>query len=470
MRVAERTNFQGAARSVSAKKTPRVSLVAAVTLFLIAGLLQYALSAWNILKTGELALGVLHADAKADAGPLRYAKDLLIVLWGLLWPIVVIRGEVVRRWGGFIRMYFLWLLTVLTLGILPFLLEMSPLFFLPSGIRWVALLHACVGLLVLAASSPLDLRQQRYLQFVLAGTVAINALFVMRQLSVASLQSLTLGAARLTGIFSHAGVSANFAIGVALIASQLDGIRQRSRIAIILSCGFIALAAGSRGGILIIALLLLWTAYAGGRGNATVPMRRLGIAAVAVYLLVYGYPWMIEKIGRGEMFSQQFEKGGRAANTADAIDMLLQAQPLEFLFGRGLGIGTNTAIGQLISSGADPTSYRFNLLVDNSTITVFYQLGLIGSAVFWLGLLTGIGRIGSRYSVRRAGYRITSLIFVANALVTNIFESYFFMIGVSIALGLAAARRGDVLPRAAHMPSNRVQTIRTGRLFRPIPG
>ena len=121
-----------------------------------------------------------------------------------------------------------------------------------------------------------------------------------------------------------------------------------------------------------------------------------------------GYQALISVVDRGDLIGNQLGDGGRVTNFFEALDMLYSADLGELLWGRGLGVGTNTAYGLLSAQRITPESYRFNLLIDNSLLTTFFQFGFVGSALFWLGICMFVLSIRPRMSARfRRRYWVT---------------------------------------------------------------
>ena len=110
--------------------------------------------------------------------------------------------------------------------------------------------------------------------------------------------------------------------------------------------------------------------------------------------------------------------------------MVWKSDNLSIFIGQGLGVGTNT--GWAISNREPYNSslVSWNILIDNSFATAFFQIGLIGSIWLWGGVFRIICETAARKS-------ISILISFAVFLVTqNIFEQYFLMIALAVSSGL----------------------------------
>jgi hypothetical protein len=150
----------------------------------------------------------------------------------------------------------------------------------------------------------------------------------------------------------------------------------------------------------------------------------------------FGYQALNQQVDRGDAISQQFEKGGRAANFLAISEMLYFADFGELLVGRGLGVGTNTAIAKNQADGIDPEMYRFNMLADNAFITFIFQFGILGSILFWTGIYKFISFVKPRYS-KSAKVRYFGIVavIVVTVIAGSPFEHYFLMMSYASSLG-----------------------------------
>jgi len=220
---------------------------------------------------------------------------------------------------------------------------------------------------------------------------------------------------------------------------QLDGVRLRTRYLLSGLGLFIALSSGSRStmmAVFAVVALQLWESFDEPRGRRFRPLRNVFFLPALVVSSVLLYPVMIETVGRGGILEYQLAGGGRIDTLARMIEVFRTAGVTESLFGRGLGIGTNTAYTLLLSHGIQPDSIRFNWLVDNALVTIFLQVGLVGSVVFWTGLILMIlvGKpVGAlKFKLR---YWLAVLVFVFFLFVGNPFEHYLIMFPLGVALG-----------------------------------
>jgi hypothetical protein len=149
-----------------------------------------------------------------------------------------------------------------------------------------------------------------------------------------------------------------------------------------------------------------------------------------------GYEWMITAVDRGGIMEAQLARGGRISNFLNMLNVISGSNLGEFTFGRGMGVGTNTAYGMLLAAGKAPEAYRFNWLIDNAFLTQFFQLGALGSLVFWIGLgyIFVVVKPAPIRKYRRR-YWVVASCFFAILWAGSPFEHYFLMMAFFIALG-----------------------------------
>lgn len=410
-------------------------------LILIIGVSQYAMVGYAAIVEGKLSLWAIDSAELKSVGLLRYIKDAFVVFlaigWVILLPTMALPKELVRL----IRFYFLWLGGVVGIGLIGFLLDYSPLFFLPSGLRWLLLLHASFGVFILSSTLTTNKIWHKFLFNVIVAIILINFYVVFLQFNTISAAiGLDFGNARITGLFGHAVVAAAFAMAVALFVTQLHEIAPEKRIVVTLICMFFALSSGSRyatGAVFLIILTQLYELINRrySRINFT-STKNLIFIIFMILVIAIGYNILILQVGRGDAIGQQFEKGGRVANFIEATEMLYSANLMELFFGRGLGIGTNTAFTMLANSGVNASQYRFNIMIDNAIMTGIFQFGLLGSMLFWFGIFKFIlfskPKNSNLYKLR---FNILVILILMAVGWGNPFEQYFLMVGFSAALG-----------------------------------
>lgn len=408
-------------------------------LILLAGVVQYSFVAYSAILSGSVSLWTVDSSELTSAGPLRYIKDVLIFFVSIAWLIVLPTLSLPRELIRLIHIYFLWLIAVIGIGLIGFMLGYSPLLFLPSGLRWLLLLHAAFGVFILSSTLVIDKTRHEFIFKFLLTILLVNGYTTLLQFkSASSALTLALGASRLTGLFSNAGVAAGFALAVALLISQLDGVGLKKRIAVTFLCLFLALSSGTRyatSAVFLIILSQFWEMMGkGGKGFRV--NRKIVFVPLALVAIFIGYQALISQVDRGDAISQQFGEGGRAGNFLVTINMLSSANIGELFFGRGLGIGTNTAMSNLLANGIDTDQYRFNKLVDNSLLTGIFQFGLFGSLVFWFGIWKFISFTKPKYSsLAKPRFLVTVTAILMTVVLGSPFEQYFLMMAFASSLG-----------------------------------
>jgi hypothetical protein len=404
------------------------------------GVAQYGMVAFSIITSGEVSLWTVESDLLESAGLLRYIKDITLVVFSIAWVIALPRLYLTKKLTKLIKLYFLWFIMLIIIGIVPFILNYSPLFFLPAGLRWLMLLHASFGIFILSSTLVTNRLGHKKLVNIILVILLMDAYAILLQFSLASnFYQMALGASRLTGLFGNAGVAGFFALSMALVILQLDGVLLKKRILINLLCIFVALSSGSRFvtmAVFLIILIQFWEVAEQGYNNRLKAIIKFCFILLSISALFFGYEALTVQVDRGDAIAQQFERGGRVYNFLETIEIIGTADVGEFVLGRGLGLGTNTAMGSLLSQGVEPNQYRFNRLVDNGLLTAFFQFGLLGSLIFWIGICMFMLSIKPKYlnrSIQR--YFITILLILITILAGNPFEQYYLMVAYAVSLG-----------------------------------
>ncbi len=408
-------------------------------LIFLVGIAQYGFVAFDAIAKQKVALFNVDSEELVSSGILRYVKEIFLLLISAAWPLALTRLNLpsgLRKWIG---AFYIWIAVVVSIGSLGFIFGYSPISFLPAGLRWILLLNASFGIFILSRSLVAEKNRHNFIFACLSVIVILDAYVIMLQfLRVSSIYALAFGSARLTGLFSSAGVACFFGVAIALVSLILDGVDKNKRLFLCVVAIGVALSSGSRFGTMAVVLILLcelWEFAAANKGFYATYMR---LAFIPFFLFVgyTSYQAVISVVDRGNALEQQFEQGGRVSTFYSSLELLWNAEIGEILIGRGLGVGTNTAIGTALSQGLDPEMYRFNILVDNSLLTCTFQFGLLGSMVFWGGLSYFVLFACPRKSII-GRYRFLVLMFVAivTILAGNPFEHYFLMMSYSVTLG-----------------------------------
>ncbi|MFM0166046.1 O-antigen ligase family protein [Paraburkholderia sediminicola] len=405
------------------------------------GIAQYAQVAIDSLAhgTGVYIWNLDDAELQG-AGPVKYLKDLSILSFALIWPVAMGASRFPAGTRKLLSIYFAWLIALVCLGLVGFVAQWSPMLFLPAGIRWMILLHTSFGLFLFAGGLKTNGAVQTRLLVMLGALGAFDAYVVLQQYRTrAQLQDVLLSADRLIGLFSNAAVAGMFALSLGCMALILDRGARWSRISVMALAALIAISSGTRFAMLSISLLsgvFVWE-FVDAKLRRNNRMLFLVIAVpVSLCLVVVGYATMVNAVGRGDVITNQLDAGGRLFNLKIVAQNLMEAQPGELLFGRGLGVGTNTAVKSISQTGIDPTQYRFNELIDNTFVTLIFQMGIVGCLLFSIGVAIFLWNIRPRRS-KKASIRFVAflLISIAACMDSNVLEQFYLMTTLAVAFG-----------------------------------
>ena len=411
-----------------------------VGLLFIVGMAQYAPVAIDSIVRGDVQMWTVDTSALDDAGPTRYLKDLFVFGFGAYWPIAVFRRRQTAEITALCSFYLAWIGAIVSVGLIGFVAELSPPLFLLAGIRWVMLLHCSFGLFLMTKDFPESPVVQRRLILLLLAFGVLNNYVANKQASLGVvLAQVVLVQSRVTGLFSNAGIAGMFGLALAIFGVLLDRARAWQRIALVASAFFTALLSGTRFAVLSIALLaavLGWELVMHHAEARKKMLLSVMIVPPALSAAVVGYVSLMAAAGRGDIVGTQLEKGGRIANAMSTLSDLQNADLGELFFGRGLGIGTNTAVGYLQASGVDPSQFRFNLLIDNGFITLIFQIGIVGLLLFLGGMLAFLLKVKPRQNQwLRARYFALLIILIVTFSGGNILEHYFLLTSFFIGFG-----------------------------------
>lgn len=430
-----------------------------IPLIFIVGVAQYGVTAVQNVLSGNVVMWTMDSELMESAGPLRYVKDAFLLLLSFTWLIYVSRFKQYSLTKKLVGYYFFWLACITLLSILGIAIGYSPAFFLMAGLRWLMLLHASVGVFFLMRGLSSRVKPQvRILRLFMALSLLDAIVILMQMRAGASIGDIGLARSRLTGMFNNAGVAGFFGFSLALCGMCLTRTSFWLRAILTLTSLFIVFASGTRSMMILIFVILIMQIYFALATSEMRKYKKAIFAGMILIFLVFGswaYYAMVESVGRGGILEAQLNEGGRISNFFYMFDKLYAADYGELLIGRGIGVGTNTAHSMLMGEGTDPSTYRFNWLIDNAFLTQFFQFGAVGSALFWAGIAAFLYKTGSNLpNPYRLHHRVAcgSLFFILFA--GNPFEHYFLMMGFAIAIGLSfwgsieelnGTRQGDFL-------------------------
>ena len=329
-----------------------------------------------------------------------------------------------------VEWYALWLLGIMAIGLAGFFASGYPGFFLAAGFRWLAILHASVGLFVFAGKLLAKSEWHGRIFWLLTGMLALH--FLVQVLELMILGWNVLGKARLTGLFQHAAIGANFALACVLVVSVLQGVSSRRKGMLFMLAFFSSLATGTRSASFAILLLVLIRALFSIRR----PETRAAFALVAVVVGIAGISAVSAIVDRGNPFLKQFGEGGRIGVFLRTLDRIQETAGVsDILIGKGFGVGTNTGFILAGMRAGDPTVFDWNWLTDNLALPIFFQMGLLGVVVFFGGAIEFFAYIWPRtHQGRRDMIGLIAVIGLMG-LAGAPWEHYYLMASYALVLG-----------------------------------
>lgn len=410
-----------------------------VWLVFAVGMMQYVPTVVDGVLSGNFTRWALSGENLEDAGVVRYIKDAYLLAVSFVWPLLLTKIFLPKPLQQMVKGYGVWLLLVFVFGFVPYMYSDTPAFVAIAGLRWLLLLHAAFGVFILSAAN-VTLKPGRSPLIPLSAF----AIFLVINLVVAALQfgqidEGAFGNVRAYGLFANAGVLSALAVGLAAVGLAHPGASRRSILVYTVTCWLVAAFTGSRHGMICITFIIMYAAFLPSYMRQS-KRNRLGMGLVILLVsplfMFLGYQYLNDLVGRGDLLSQQFGEGGRAANLASSLADILDADWSQIFFGAGLGVGTNSSYTLSVQRDIVPESIPFNYLVDNGMVTLLFQIGFIGSAVFWSGFALFFLRLRLLLG-RQAGYILILFlgIFLLTMLAGNFFEQIYLMMGFAVAMG-----------------------------------
>ena len=363
-------------------------------------------------------------DDLSSAGIERYLKDALTVLFALVWPLYV---GINRK----ALLYYFWAFMLVSFGSVAYLFHIGYFPFFIAGIRWIVNIHDAFGLYLIAKSQPPSLRTKKNLFRIIIFVLLVSIIYSFYQIW-SSGSILNFGRFRAPGVFSQAAVSGFFAATAVFISEFVLSMRARwHRLMIYPSALALAALSGTRFAVACITIFIYgaitehFRKTGALRSNGT----RLAFHAILLPILALFVLGIASALtGRGDIVSDQLNKEGRIGNGLAVADLVIQrGEPVNFLVGMGLGQGTNAAAQMDYPTSK---STKWQLLVDNTLITTFIQLGFVGS--IWL-----FGGIFLFLASRRAGFQLAPGLYFALSLVTqNLPEQIFIVLALGAYVGV----------------------------------
>lgn len=403
---------------------------------------QYIRSAFTFhAQIGSVYWG-LGAKAEAQAGVFRYFKDAAVFSFGLVWPFYI--HQISRAYSARpfpLGAYIAWLTIILAASLFPFLLfdGTSPVV-IPGGLRWMLGLHAALGTYLVFLYSPPSPRGEKFITITLIAILCLDLYFVSRQGNIFNLARAQ--GVRLPGMFSVAGAAGYFALACGLFTYQFRTVSMPLKLALFVLALIVAFWSGTRYALIGLMAIMVTTvvtasAQSSEKAAGNKPIGPLVAIASIMALLpvaIFGAIELTFRLGRGNPFEQN-TRGGRLWNLNQVLEDVSNSNILEIFLGRGLGTGTNSSFPLLTAAGIDPDSVKWNILIDNTFVTTFFQVGLFGLALFAIGLANALPTAIWRRNL------VVTLILAMGLFTQNILEQVSLLIGFAVAYSTTERER-----------------------------
>lgn len=427
--------------------TKREEFYGKLALFLIVFLLfvpilQYLPLKIDYMLAGKVKHWIVPLEDLANVGYTRYIKDLYLLSFSMLWPIMVWR--LTNNGKKIIHGMMIGLgieVAILCLGLVGHL-EEAVGFLIIAGMRSLLLVHSAMGIafLIIAYQLIQSKKLLRLLEQFLYFLVTLNFLWVTWQRG--QMDWTADFALRLTGLFVNSGDFANYMIGLSMILLLLPVARSMLWRHIMFYFIFAAtILSGSRAGIMIV--LVVWVTYF--FTNSTSLKLKVSwkmLLALLVPVLFIAILLAQNLSGRGSVVESNMEdaKGGRIAAITTTSRMIYNSPLFPVFFGKGLGYGTNTGNIMAFTRGYKHPWLR---TTDNTFMTWFLQMGLVGTLALLI-IIFSIAHIcwrNNKQDTHKLGrlYTIFFIIFL-QSFVGNILNQVALVIAIGFAIGLLLSK------------------------------
>lgn len=411
-----------------------------IFLAFLVSILQYSSVIINSIIAGKSVYWQLTDDMLKSSGVMRYVKDIYNLFIGLLWVFTLKLRKLPASIKLTIISYFLWLLSLIMIGIIVFLFSNTPLPLLIPGFRWLLLLHTGFGLFILTLELIYLSNQTDALLFPLI------FLLLIINLSVTYYQYVSAGFPpfarfRLPGLYGNAGTLGTAAVGFAIVGLSYN-ISKKILLIYLIICWLLAGFSGSRFSLFAISIciiaILLFIGY------ESLSFRGfMGYLVVFALLLLasssYLYDFIVKLAGRGDLLMAQ--KTGRLQLILFSIKKLFDAPLIVTLFGGGLGSGTNSlSILHKLIKIKRGTVY-FYWICDNTFLPILLQFGLVGAFIFWAGFILWLKKIFNYLNATDSlKFLIICVIFLLECFTGNFFEQYHLLYCYAFSLAILVGR------------------------------
>jgi hypothetical protein len=410
-------------------RTTRLIIILMIVVIPIVGSMELL----ETFRGGSLAsLQDSRQGAQRAGGFLLHLREiLLLLLIGVLFPWLCATGQLLPRLPG-----LAFFLTCLGVSILVSMAS-HPMIVPLVGLRQLTYPVLVYALYLIARDSPNV--EDGFVRVMAAVAVVEFLAAAVQTLLFESVQSALLGG-RVFGTFNNPNtLGAVFAVSIFAVLF-LGRLPKWAIGGVIVLCCFGQLMAASRASTMATAFLLLAACWRYARKVESRGMFLMG--AVGISILIYIGLAIIT--GRSETAAP-----GPDPRLRTFLEQIEGRSVSELLFGRGLGVGTNT----LFSMGLDPQQFKDVMMMLDSTITcVVVQIGFVGLASFAFVLAMLSARCGF------VGWVLFGLIWVLG-LTINWLEFYPINLIVTSAYGMLWAKADQL-----SATENAVAGIETARV------
>lgn len=404
-------------------RIPRLAIILVILMVVVIPVM----GVYDLLETFQAGKGAVYLEAARAGGErsglgLLYAREILLLLViGILflWACVVGR-RVPRLFGVGLFSVCLGIGCIVSLGLHPKIV-------LIAGIRQLMYLVLIYILYVIRHGSD---RIEALFVSAAAGVAIVE--FVVASVQEAFFEAAagtTLLGSRVYGTFNNPNtLAASFAV-ITFIVLFLGRLSLRVRAGVV-TLGIVGqLMAGSRAGV--VATVLVFVTYLWRRSRCLETRAMVVIGTILLTAPLYlGLSTLSGREDVGEPLDDP-----RIQIFVEQIEMM---RPVELLFGRGLGVGTNTL--NSLARNREDVQHLVSIL--DSTITALVvQIGFVGLAAFLFTLVALSARCGY------AGWVLFGLVFVLGINV-NWLEFYPVNLMVTAAYGILWARADRVRAEA----------------------
>ena len=224
------------------------------------------------------------------------------------------------------------------------------------------------------------------------------------------------GGFRFTGLFGGFAPCSAFAASACLFIYADAALFTVNRVYVVCSmllCLMIEIMCGSRSGMICVMLIMCVGLFAMIKIKPLYRYSLMFVVLSAAFTIIIDF---VESIAdRGSIIEVQLESG--RLHILNEIIIGLMNSPITFMFGNGLGAGSNTSV----LMARENYNMGTQLILDGTFNTILYQFGMIGLMFFVFMLLV------ISYKIRKVNYNLKiafGLVIFIEGITCNLFESF----------------------------------------------